>query len=645
MIVENMYAQSKFGDATIDELNMVEYPQDTSAVALILNKKGDTRFIYNDLHGFQFEFTMQMKIKILKNEGLDFCNQSISYYQESSREGEKISHLSGTTYNIENGKIIKTKLSKDLISDEDTDKKNKLKKFTMPAAKVGSVIEFKYILVSNYFLELRNFNFQSSVPVLYTSFKVVIPEFFNYNTNMQGYEEINVKRSPVNENFSIRYKDGNGQLKIANESFPAEEKVFTGKNLPALKYEPYMWTLNDYISKVWFELQYIKFPYSTIQSYSSSWSNIDKELLDSELFGDNLKKSGWFKDDVVKGDITIEKAKEIQNMIKAKVKWNDKDRLLSSNLRDALKNGLGSSADMNFLLINALKAGGFDAYPVVLSTRANGRLPIANPSVSALNYVITGIKIDTTHYYTDASAKYGDWNILPEMCMVPQARAIGQKSLEWIDLSRISSGNYLQNIKVNISEAGAVYNVNNAARGNSAYDIKLNYFNHKDQQEYIEKLAAKLSGEINNFKIEGIDNQDDDIKIEYTLTKDCNFGEEYIYFNPILTKRFSENPFKNEHRKFPINFDYLENYRTIITIDIPDGYLVEELPQSVKYTLGEQNSVGFTFRTVKNEQQVMIQYQFQVKDLLLLPAEYEGLRDLISKIILKSSEQIVFKKI
>ncbi len=638
-------AQSKFGNVTLDELNMKAYPQDTSAVALVLLKTGDTRFVYNDLSGFQFQYTLQMKVKILKNEGLDFCNSEISYYQENNTTGEKISGLNGTTYNLENGKIVKTKLSKDLISDENVEGKWKVRKFSLPAAKVGSVIEYEYTITSGYFYDLRDFKFQSSAPVLYTSYRIKIPEYFYYNTNMQGYENIKVKKTPVNESINVRYKDDYGRLRSDNLRCAAEEMLFTGENLPAIKYEPYMWTLNDYISMVSFELKSIHYPWATVKNFSSTWENIDDELQRLSGFGGNLNKSGLFKEEISRGELSIEKAKEIQNMIKSRVKWNEKNKLFGSNLKDALKNGLGNSADMNFLLINALKAAGFDAYPVVLSTRSNGRLPIGHPSVSALNYTITALKLDTLYYFTDASAKYGDWNILPEKCMVNQARLISQNRSNWIDLSTISSGANLTNAQVNITDAGIVCKVANVNRGNSAYAFKNNYYNHKDQQEYVEKLGSRLSGKIEDFKVEGLVNQDADVKIEFFLIKDGQLGDEFIYLNPMIENPYPENPFKSEKRKFPINFNYLSSYKQIVNIEIPKGYAVEELPQSTKYVFGDSKAVVFTYRIAQNADNVLLQYNLQVNNLLLLPTEYEDLKELFAKIALAGSEQVVFKKI
>lgn len=66
--VQESHSQSKYGNATMDELNMTVYPEDTTASAVILLKKGDLRFIFSELYGFQFEYAIQVKIKILKTE-------------------------------------------------------------------------------------------------------------------------------------------------------------------------------------------------------------------------------------------------------------------------------------------------------------------------------------------------------------------------------------------------------------------------------------------------------------------------------------------------------------------------------------------------------------------------------------------------
>lgn len=637
--VYTIFAQSKYGSVTMEEMEMTSYPQDTSAVALILLKQGNTFFKLNTtVPGslFQFEHTIEMKIKILKKEGLDWCNQEIKFYEENHRWREIIRGLSGTTYNLENGKVVKTKLSKDFIFDGDINEKWKVKRFTMPAAKVGSVIEFKYTLTSDFFGDLRDFTFQSSIPILYTRYEIKIPEYFTYSIHRPGYVDVkDIKDEPINDRFHL-----SGDM----IDFTSKHLVLAAENVPALKNEKYMWSRNDYISKISFELRSIQLPMQTIKTYSSSWNKVDEQLMKGS-FGGNLKKTGLFKDDVSNMENTLENAFEILGMIKYKVKWNEENRLFPSNLGDALKKGIGNSADMNLLLVNALKAAGFDAYPVVLSTRAHGQLPIAQPSVNAFNYVITGLTIDSKDYFVDASAKYGTWNLLPEKCMITQGRKMKESGCSWIDLSRISSGITLIFMKSKFIDNQYKSDVTWTRSGNNAYDFRSFYFDqNKDQDSYISNLAAALHGEISDFKIENEMDISKDVKTEFTLISDMPIGDDHLYINPLQLTLFDENPFTAEERIFPVNFDHLEKYIQIVDLEIPEGYVVEELPKSERFIFSEEGPITFMYNIAQQGNTIKLQYQYQLKKLLFMQDEYPILKDFFAKVILKNSEQIVLKK-
>lgn len=640
---QNGMSQSKFGNVTMDEMNMSVCPLDTSASAVMLLKVGDTRFVYNNIYGFQFEYTIQTKIKILKNEGLEWANQEIGYYQESNIRKEDIRGLSGTTYNLEGGKIVKTKLSKEHIFDEESEKKLKLKKFTMPAAKVGSVIEYKYTIVSDFFYDLRDFNFQTSIPILYTSYEITIPEYFRFNTNYQGYVALDTRREPVNESFNLQYKDDNGRLQSHTERCTAERITYKAANVPAIKNEVYLWTIRDFITKVSFELKTIQYPYSMVKSFAISWEKIDEDLLDASYFGSNAKKADMFKNEISKAEPTLSRAKEIQNMIKSKVKWDDKNTAFPKDIKNALKNGTGSSAEVNFLLINALQAGGFDAFPVLMSTRTNGRMPIAHPSVDAFNYVITGIRIDTVTYFTDAAAKYGDWNLLPEKCMVPQARIMKRNNTGWVDLTMLTNSSVLKSSVFSFTDSKYEGKVNDTRKGCTAYNTRASYSNHKDENDYIESLKKNLACEIDSFSITNQDDTGEPLKMEYTLSTDAVLGDEFLYINPLQEKLYTENPFKEEKRVFPVQFNYPMNYVQIIDIVVPEGYAVDELPKAERMVFNE-NEISFTYRIVHADNKVKLHYQYQLKKLQFLPEEYESLRDFFAKIIQKNSEQIVLKK-
>ena len=364
--------------------------------------------------------------------------------------------------------------------------------------------------------------------------------------------------------------------------------------------------------------------------------------MDHSSFGKNLNRDSWFKNEIEKGDRTIEKATEILCYIKNKIQWNKENRLLASKLKKSLDEGVGSSSDMNFLLLNALSAGGFNAYPVVLSTRSNGYIPITHPSISALNYVIAAVEIDGKKYYTDASSKFSSWNLLPEKCMVNQARILYNGIGEWVDLSTLSSGTVLKYTQMRFEDNKSIVVAKETRNGNSALDARTIYSNYTDQDKFIQNIEENNSSVVSDFFLEGYEDNNKPLITSLTETKDVDFGD-YIYLSPPLVKLYKENPFKSETRMFPINFDYLLNHIQVIEIDLPEGYEVVEIPKNEQVVF-DNNLLSYQYTIIHRENKITLNVRYRLNTLLILPTEYAYIKDFFAKIINKSNEQIVLKK-
>lgn len=70
---------TKYGKITQDELSMTVCDFDTAAVAVVLYKIGDTQYEYIN-NDFRVEYTVEAKIKILKQEGTKYADIAIPYY-------------------------------------------------------------------------------------------------------------------------------------------------------------------------------------------------------------------------------------------------------------------------------------------------------------------------------------------------------------------------------------------------------------------------------------------------------------------------------------------------------------------------------------------------------------------------------------
>ncbi len=633
-------SQSKFGNATMDELKMTTYEKDSTAEAVVLHKDVYLAYKYDNNKGFLFEYTQREKIKILKPEGHRWADQHVRYYVKDRSTAEEIVGLSATAYNLENGKIVKTKMSKDNIFEEDMEGKWKQTKFTIPGAKVGSVIEYKYTISSPFFYELRDFVFQSSIPTDYVKCEAIIPEYWIYNVNFQGdVSLVSAKKEQENLSFSIRDKYQTHDHRCTGDKY-----LYIGHDLPAIKNEPHLWTVDDYIATNTFELKATNFPGSFHKNFTTSWEEIDKDFKEMSGFGGNLKHSGWFKNEITPTpNPNLEQASEIRQLIANKVQWNDTNAAYTSKLKNALEKGVGNSADMNFLLINALTAGGIDAFPVLLRTRKAGRLPYTHPSASAFNYMITGIQIDTMLYYTDASDKFSGWNILPQKSMVQQARAIRGLRGDWVDLSTISTGTVFLQTAVQFKDSQAEMTVNEVRKGMDAYNARHTFATFDNEEKFIEKMQEKENCEIDNFEITGYSDIDDQFRVQYLKKTDLPLTGDHFYYTLPLANLYTENPFKAETRSFPINFDYLRAYIQALEIEIPDGYEVAELPNSERIIL-ENNTLSYiyTIRVVNNK--ILVNTKYQLRELTFLTDQYDILKEFFAKMLLKNKEQIVFKK-
>ena len=158
LVQETAHSQTKmkFGKIDMAALKMTIYDQDTSASAVVLGDYGKSEIIYNTTKGsFDLIFDRHRRIKILKKDGYDWAEYSVSLYRDNSAK-EKITSLKGYSYNLVNGKIEKSKLGKSSIFEEKQSEHRSKKKFTMPNVKVGTVIEYSYRIISDFMFNLQS---------------------------------------------------------------------------------------------------------------------------------------------------------------------------------------------------------------------------------------------------------------------------------------------------------------------------------------------------------------------------------------------------------------------------------------------------------------------------------------------------------
>ena len=640
--ISNIEAQEKikFGEVPVEDLSMAVYPDDTTAVAVVLYENCDVRYDVSD-NDFVIRTYHTIRIKVLKSAGLGRADISIPYYKGISRtQSEWVSGINGHTYNMVNGKTERTKLSKEHIFEEKTSENWHRMKIAFPNVKVGSVFELKYEKTSPHYSYIDDFTFQSSIPVNYSRYRITVPEYFSFNKRTSGYERIDYSEKPVNITFLF----GANRLQCSGQ-----EMIFVAEKLPALKDDSYVWNKNDYISRISFDLMRVDVTGVFHKNFSVTWQDIDKRLMESESFGRELRSSNLMKAELasaLKSDMTaMDKVTAILNLVKTKVQWDEKDALYIDNVKKAVKEGKGSSAEMNAALISLLRDAGFEAYPVVMSLRSRGRIFSAFPTQKSLNYFITGVDIDGTPVYMDASHKYGTVNVIPADCMVQEARCVFKdKPGKWVDLHEIGRNGYVTNIVASFNEDGKM----SGTVQKSMIGVPCMAYGRKvDKQKSVDDTKSEMETDLNVAISDLEQGKPQDVSATEKFTfihNEINTDDEYIYLNALIFPYIKDNPFKAETRKLPIEYPYPYSHMITTTLAIPEGYMVEEIPQSERITLGDKQ-ITYSFQTQKGENSVQVVQRIIIGQTLFPATEYQHIRDFWAHIASKNSAQIVLKRL
>ena len=639
----------KFGEVPENLLRMTVYDKDSTASAFVVYENQNVYYNWNSGYSdFELLSDYTIRIKILTAEGVERANVSIPFYKgNNSFSSESINNLTGWTYNLDNGKVTKEKLSKEYVFTEDVTENIKRLKFALPSVRVGSVIEYKYSFATPFYNRPKNFQFQSSIPVKYSHLKISTPEYFVFNREIKGYEPIKTNITPTSMNFSIQ-----GQvLRCSGEEITAE--VF---DLPALKDEGFVWNHSDFMTGISLNLKKVvinktdQLANSYYKDFAQTWDNVVNNLMDFENFGGKLKNKGLFKDEITaikaSGGSDEEQLRAILDLVRSKVKWSGRNTFYIDNPTKALKDGIGSSGEINPLLFNAVKNAGFDAGVVAMSLRSNGRIPLTYPSQDKFNYFIVQVKAGEKTYCLDATRSYCDLNVIPVDCMVDHALCIiDNKTFNWIDLTKTGNNTERAFILASFNEDGILIGTKTKTRtGECIFSFKQDYENAKDEAEYIRKIETDKDISIADYKTE---------QKQTSLVETFSFtsnsirleGENLLTIHPLLFETMQKNPFKQETRKLPVEFNYPEDDRINVTIVVPKGYVLDEAPKSERF-IYEDKLIDFSYLVQKvDENHIQIAYRFKL-DACIIPADdYANLRDFFSKVYAKCQEVLIFKKV
>ncbi|MCC8036665.1 MAG: DUF3857 domain-containing protein [Bacteroidales bacterium] len=601
-----------------------------NASAVVLEKKEAVYYKALVSSGLKLMTDIEVKILVLKEDGKSYADISAMYYDKD------VISIKAESYNLENDKITSTKAdgkyqSKEVVRDDLMQLK-----VAVPDVRVGTVIEYKIHRETPYLYEVPFISLQGDIPIKHVEAQVDMPEFVGHRLNAQGYTRVLSSK----EESKFRIPGGTGDIKM-------DVYKFAANNVPALEGDDWVYCINDYTTGIDYEISAIKLG-NKWADYSFSWSNVNAALKDSE-FGKAAKMSNPLAQEVaaIKSATsdTLQQVAQVLKLVQDKFTWNDRYRLLPSGVKDAIAKGSGNSADKNFLLAAALRDLGLPTTLVLMNPRSKGRLPLNQATIEKISaFVVITTLPNGKKVYLDASDPYSLPNVLSPDMLVELAHTYEADGQGYdVNLSNLTRSVQSQKFDVTVNPADDEITVDYELTGTNqiAYGINKRY--KKDPEAYMTKFEKQLDAtSLTGYKNDGIGTER--VAESCQFTRSVMTSDSLIYVPAFPDPFFKENPFKDPDRKIPVEMPFCAKYMLHSTIHVPEGYTIEEAPQSMTMK-GCDGKLTTRMLVDRGDNSITLMLELNVGKMLFPISDMTSLTSFFAKVTEDSNAFVVLKKL
>ena len=227
--------------------------------------------------------------------------------------------------------------------------------------------------------------------------------------------------------------------------------------------------------------------------------------------------------------------------------------------------------------------------------------------------------------------------------MTDRARIIGTGD-KWVNLNEISKNEIKTVIDTKVTPEGKIIGERTSNyTGQYAAKIKRTFFSAEDSLTYIKNFNNKNNVTITQYQLNGINEFTSDIQEQMAFEKECSVNGNIMYINPLIFLHCEESPFKQSERKLPIEFSYTEQISMTISMTLPEGFVIDDLPKSKRLETSKKE-ISALYLITQNENKITIRYNFKLNKIIFNNTQYTGLKQFWDELADINNAQIVIKK-
>jgi hypothetical protein len=385
----------------------------------------------------------------------------------------------------------------------------------------------------------------------------------------------------------------------------------------------------------------------------STWDEIRIQLLDYEFFGQQFNKKLNYKNalaTILPLALTAKTQKEKANIVYQYLAKNIEVTSIygfsaNDKLDKCFEQRKANQSGLNLLLLALLRELEIEAYPVITSTRDNGKIITSYPLLDQFNYTLIQANLDGKWTLLDVDSPLRPMGYPKTIALNYKGLRIEKTKQEWVDIDVPGSRESFA-IRCTIDGDKLVGSFQNKSRGYNSISERMSYRENKEGNHWQKRLSNTGSSvKINNFKVDHYENIEEDFVIEFQFEIDdwVVENDDFLYISPMIIPSIKNNPFISEKRQYPVDFNYRTTQQYAMQFTIPEGYEIEQLPENTNVELPGKGGSFRLSTTVLNDK-IQFVTSLDIKRLQYQPSEYEILRNCYTAMSAAFEDMIVLKK-
>ncbi len=616
------------------------YSIDSNASAIVLSEKGTSSLTNGNLI-----YKVERIIKILKSSAIDEISTiNISRYKYTS-----VTQIKASTFNLENGQIIRQNLEKaDIFKDKIQDNFSVVK-FNLPGVKEASLVYYTFTITNPGNIYVPEWEFQSQVPKLYSCYEASIPKYIVHTPLIRSNEDF-----PEVKNESDLQQCKGCYYTVDYGANLFVTKTMVRRNIPAFRQEAYMSSPDNYKERVKIHVSGVA-DRGYFVNIMNKWPDvINKYFYENDFFGKQVFAPNAFLKNKIKlltseKNSDLEKAKSIYYFVRDSITLTPLNTEWG-NVKNTFESRIGNGLNKNLLLAAMLRKAGLDCSPMIITPKTEEKLNAVYPDINLNLEILCKLNIDRKAYFLDPSEKYMPFGVLFPQYYNGYARTVQEKSTEVTLNPRDIKDKTIILVSATPSADGSNLEFKMDIQFGTYTALGIRSMLAKDST-YFKKLSDTYVDNLDDndsikLEVKNKDNADLPLGLhsEGRIKMDARIDK--VYLNLFFYKFADKNPFPDLERLFPIEFDYLKDLNYTFYLKLPESYSLDEIPQSKILKVGPDDRIQMTNMSSFNEADKTFAFNSRLtfKEAVFNPEDYNDIRSFFEEMLKEQNKNIILTK-